>query len=248
MKKYSASARHHFVPVFYIKGFANDSGLLYVYDKKEDNFIKQPKSPKSICFEWNRNIVQDYEGNPVSLLEDEYYARVDSFFASSLARLRNEPITDELISIQHQGHVQYFIIELFWRNPISDFAFSNLLRQAEITFHKEETEGQVVDEELARILKEDPSFPTMQRSGMIFETIRRIKATQTLNYFSRIAEFGDDRLVMGDYPIVFEKIPQTFTGFHDLDYYLPISSRRIWGHSKLEKNLYLHLKLLILIH
>ena len=48
----SISKRHHYIPVFFLKQFANKDGKLWVYNKVMDRIERKPKAPKSIFFEW----------------------------------------------------------------------------------------------------------------------------------------------------------------------------------------------------
>ncbi len=45
----SGPRKHHYVPVFYQKNFANSQGLLWVYDRRLKTYKELP--PKSVCFE-----------------------------------------------------------------------------------------------------------------------------------------------------------------------------------------------------
>jgi hypothetical protein len=47
-KKAGDPRKHHYVPVFYQKGFANDAGLLWVYDRNKGTY--KELHPLSICF------------------------------------------------------------------------------------------------------------------------------------------------------------------------------------------------------
>ena len=51
----SISKRHHYIPQFLIKRFADTDKMLYLYDKEKSAFAKEKRSPKSVFFEMNRN-------------------------------------------------------------------------------------------------------------------------------------------------------------------------------------------------
>ncbi len=42
------SHRHHYIPQFLINHFADEDGLLYIYDKTTGRFWKDKKSAKAI--------------------------------------------------------------------------------------------------------------------------------------------------------------------------------------------------------
>ncbi|MCK5214372.1 MAG: DUF4238 domain-containing protein [Candidatus Omnitrophica bacterium] len=49
MKLQKPKKRHHYIPVFYLKGFTNKEGILYVYDKDRDPVFES--SPEGIAYE-----------------------------------------------------------------------------------------------------------------------------------------------------------------------------------------------------
>ncbi|BAO55875.1 DUF4238 domain-containing protein [Nonlabens marinus] len=55
----SRSSRHHYLPVFYLKGFLNRNKKFYIFDVEQQTFKKNSKefSPKSYFFENNANTV-----------------------------------------------------------------------------------------------------------------------------------------------------------------------------------------------
>ena len=65
------SRRHHYIPQFLIKKFADSDNMLYLYDKEKKTFAKEKRSPKSIFFEMNRNIL-DFGGTANDNLEKLY--------------------------------------------------------------------------------------------------------------------------------------------------------------------------------
>jgi len=55
MKK--ISWRHHYLPVFYLKGFTNENKKFLIFDKEQNRFIKNGKefSPSSYFFKKDAN-------------------------------------------------------------------------------------------------------------------------------------------------------------------------------------------------
>ncbi len=114
------SHRHHYLPKFYIKGFTDTTGFLYVYDKEKSKFIGTKRSPKSVFYETDRNIV-DFSGHKLDLLET-MYAKLDSKTSMDLMQvLANKCFTpEELTSIAILANL------LKWRVPKRDELFNKI--------------------------------------------------------------------------------------------------------------------------
>ena len=60
------SRKHHYLPRYYLKGFADEKNSFFVYDKTNDNIFKS--SPNSIFFENNLNTVSIKNGQTSDFL------------------------------------------------------------------------------------------------------------------------------------------------------------------------------------
>ncbi|MBY0482086.1 MAG: DUF4238 domain-containing protein [Chitinophagaceae bacterium] len=143
------SSRHHYIPQHYIKGFTGEDGLLSVYDKKTDTIKTKRFAPKGVFYESDRNSFQVDDIN-ISILEDYMFAKYDTEFAKCIRDLRNSPNTEELLSIENQAMLSAFIVDLFWRNPLTDYAFEDLLARSVITFTDTQTGKAYTDIEKER--------------------------------------------------------------------------------------------------
>ena len=89
------SRQHHYIPVYFIKGFTNEDGLLYVYDKIKDEFLK-PKTPKQLFYENDGNT--SHWGEVRNTLAELSYSVSDSRTAHKIHVLRKkqrESLTEE---------------------------------------------------------------------------------------------------------------------------------------------------------
>ncbi|TQM50625.1 uncharacterized protein DUF4238 [Arcticibacter tournemirensis] len=112
------SKRHHYIPQFLIKRFADDNNMLYLYDKEKNAFAKEKRSPKSVFFDMNRNTL-DFNGIPNDSIE-KLYATLDEKFSRDLAKIsESEKITEE-------GLMSLLIMasSLKWRLPVNDELFT----------------------------------------------------------------------------------------------------------------------------
>ncbi|MBX0335548.1 DUF4238 domain-containing protein [Pontibacter sp. HSC-14F20] len=222
MKDYSS--RHHYIPKFLINGFTNNEGYVYIYDKEKDRILDNGRSPKSIFFELDRNTIENSRSEKSSVIEDNFYMSLDNSSSKLIQRLQKEKITSELLNIENQAELQFFLINLFWRLPITDYAVIDLIIRAKI-----DSDG------INPItLRNDRNFTKMQRSGLFIHTVNKLKESipEVNKYFAKITEFGIDTFILGDYPIVYESTPKEFTDLGYLDFLFALSSRRIYSSTK----------------
>lgn len=111
------SKRHHYIPQFIIKQFADSDGMLYLYDKETRRFAKRKQSTKSVFFEMNRNTA-DIGGFPSDNME-KLYADIDARFSKDL----NEILTNDTISVESLSSILMMISLIKWRVPSQDIQF-----------------------------------------------------------------------------------------------------------------------------
>ena len=217
------SKRHHYIPKFLIKEFSNEEGLLYIYDIEKDRILEKPRSPKSIFFENERNTITINEKEKSSLIEDVFYKKLDDTSSKYIRELQSSRIVPELLSDDNLAQLKFFIINLFWRLPLTDFATKDLIKRAKIN-------STGVDPET---LRNDKGWNKIQRMGLFKETIEQMGQSQTnrKNYYAKIVGFEDDHFIIGDYPFIFKNYLRKFTDLVDDDYCIALSSKRILSSS-----------------
>jgi len=208
------SERHHYIPKFYIKGFLNSSGKLYVYDKVKDEIKKNTFSPKQIFFEWNRNNVssKNYETN---ILED-FYSLLDFKSAKTIQKLRDQPNKEGLLTDDIFGSLRFFILNLFWRIPKNDVA--------NFIYYYKSTKNSKMDDKF----KFDPRVIKCVTASFPFEITKNFPDQKRGKIKYQLFEFEKDTFLIGDYPILFKKKPSIVDELIYEDYILPISSKRIY--------------------
>lgn len=217
------SKRHHYIPKFLIKEFSNQDGLLYIYDKQKDSILDNPRSPKSIFFENERNTISLNEKETSSVIEDVFYNKLDNTSSKYIKSLQTSKITTELLSEDNLAHLQFFIINLFWRLPITDFAVNDLIKRAEII-------SKGVSPELLRTNK---GWNKLQRMGLYRETIKQSKLIKNprKKVYTKFKEFKESHFLIGDYPFIYKNNLSTFTDLTEDDFYIALTSNRILSYS-----------------
>lgn len=222
LKKYlkRKSSRHHYIPKFLSSAFANAAGMLYIYDKMKDEILKNPRPPKSIFFENDRNTLFLDEDTKTSILEDFLYKGIDDKTSRIIKEYQTKKIKRIDFNVEDNGTILFFLISLFWRLPKTDFAASNLIDRAEIEIKTGNPE----------VLRNDPVFRKISRAGLFKHHVAEIKK-YGLNgkKWINLHENENPLYVIGDYPILFKKEPSLFSEFNDSDILLAVSSNRIYS-------------------
>jgi len=214
------SSRHHYIPRFLINGFTNAEGMLYVYDKKKDEIGKRQRSPKSVFFEIERNTIELDKSIKSSVVEDQFYSNLDNTTSQVIKMLQTEELEKINFDVENTSMVLFFMINLFWRIPKTDYAFKDLMDRSTIT-----SDG--MDPET---LRNDPVYRILNRPGIFkhhVDEIRKfgIKGTKWYNIFHNNMPV----YVIGDYPILFKEQPNEFRKFDESDILFAVSSNRIYS-------------------
>jgi hypothetical protein len=216
----NSSRRHHYIPQFLIKGFTDEKGMLYIYDKVNDKILKQVRPPKSIFYEYERNTIEINNFEKSAFLEDIFYKKVDDSSAKTIRSLQTSIINDDFFLDEITNDFQFFIINLFWRLPKTDYAVKDLIERAEI---------KVNDENINDDIKKDPSFSKLIRAKLFKETFEQFEDqnNRPKGYKIQVSEFKDDLFLIGDYPIIFRNHMSKFTDLMQSEFKMAISSKRI---------------------
>ena len=158
--------RHHYIPQFFIKGFAGEDGKLAVFNKESGELDTLRKSPKQIFFEWNRNTF-NINGEDTDFVE-KLYQFGETKFAETYKKITKSQEAIELIPYDLL-HLMYFIAEIHWRVPNQDSDFLNYIKQitpenSSLKVTNKDT-GENVSQELFDRIVNEPAF--IETSKMI---------------------------------------------------------------------------------
>jgi len=212
------SKRHHYLPRFYTKGFADTDGLLFVYDKSKDLVLKVKKSPKSIFYGWDRNTVAVH-GEPNDQIE-KTYAALDDLIARSLTEvLKSGKLTTENLT-----SLILFTTQLKWRTPKADQHFNSIkdeLNQQDLRI-KIALENKDSDEysTMLKYIEESPMFKESKRIILSFLALQSTSQFEAYLKFSLINTNPVFPALIGDNPVL-EQPGGTFGELND--FILPLS-------------------------
>lgn len=221
--KQNQSFRHHYIPKFFTKEFANENGMLHVYVKEKDEFLKNLRSPKSIFYEYDRNSINITTKNKSSAIEDVFYKNLDDFCAPVIKKLQKDDLTEELASNENIFCLIFFIINQFWRLPQNDNLVSDILNKAEINIV-----GDLTVEEVKSSLDWNKLF-RLDFYKYTMEFIEKVPKPE--KYYTHITDFEDDLFVIGDHPFIFKDFTTDFTDFLLKDFCIALTPKRMFMYS-----------------
>lgn len=120
------SSRHHYIPRFLIKNFADDKNMLWVYNKEQKRIVKTQRSPKAIFFEWDRNLF-DVNGTLADNIE-KMYADVDDMLSKTLDKI----LSTHLITGSELTWMIFLVGLMKWRIPKTNIFFKELTNNTPI--------------------------------------------------------------------------------------------------------------------
>lgn len=175
-----------------------------------------------MLFENHRNTIK-IDNQASSIIEDELFQILDDTSSKYIKELQTSEIKPSLFSDENLVQLQFFVINLFWRIPKTDYVVEDLINRAKIT-----TDG--IDPEL---LRNDVSWRKLKRIELYNETINQMSEsiTKPSGYYTKIVEFDEDIFVLGDYPFIFRNYLKKFTDLVEDDFYIALTSKRILSFS-----------------
>lgn len=199
------SKRHHYIPQFLIKRFADEDNMLYLYDKEKGVFAKEKRSPKSVFFEMNRNTL-DFDGTLNDNLE-KLYAELDEKFSKDLAEI----IKSGVISEEGLTSLLVMASSLKWRIPVNDELFDE--KDSQYTYDKlpisikvVKDDGSQHNEAIQHLLNSKifsrtkrlifPFLPIYEKSEITPDKLLKLHRNSYINTNDRITS------ILGDSPLI----------------------------------------------
>lgn len=116
----SNSWRHHYIPVFYLKGFTDDSRMLHIYDKKKGQVIRRAQPPKSYFYIKNRHTLLNRKGDYDDFMETSLYKAFDDITSNAINALSHKPLDAFNDDLAFLSKIVLFINGLIYRIPKFD--------------------------------------------------------------------------------------------------------------------------------
>jgi hypothetical protein len=203
------SRKHHYLPIFYLNGFTNSEGKLFVYNKITDTILENV-DPSSIFFEKDLNNFQ-HEGKTVLSLEDDFYMDHDSRASVFLRNfLENKPMANVEESVNYQFQLTWFMINLFWRIPNHQKKFEEIIERNGI-HHKyfqivDSINNTAAPQEIIDEIKSDVINNSQNRKAFKlvypFSTLLSGEVKRIIDRSKDYSIWGEYFLVTGDNPFI----------------------------------------------
>jgi hypothetical protein len=113
------SKRHHFIPEFYLKSWATESGQLFVYQRNKNGEVNLRKgSAKSIAFEFDLYTLKSV-ADWLSVASDKIESQILSKIDNSAKVIHEKIVREGISSLTHNDKIAFslFINSLIERNP-----------------------------------------------------------------------------------------------------------------------------------
>jgi hypothetical protein len=205
----NTSWRHHYLPVFYLKGFTNKSDKFLIFDVDKGHFIKngQEFSPSSYFFKKDANTwIKD--GEKDDFLERKFFTPFDNRISKLLDQIHSSNADNRFsVSEKDMPLLQNFVNLMYWRLPHRDKEIEKLidsegLKAFALSIQTKEGQQNNETKKIEKRIKQDPEF----KKGLHFimsmvDTVKMIECSTPLT----IQPFVDGLPhVCSDNPVLFE--------------------------------------------
>jgi hypothetical protein len=121
----SISRKHHYLPVFYLKGFADKNGLIHLYDKVRDVVIES-QDPRTKFYVKDLNNYKA-DGQIRISLEESLFTPADSRIAPLFAKVLKQERYE--FTALEKFEILAFLTQLYWRLPQSNALYTKLIER-----------------------------------------------------------------------------------------------------------------------
>ncbi|MDR6466244.1 DUF4238 domain-containing protein [Chryseobacterium sediminis] len=204
----SQSQKHHFLPVFYLKGFANENEQFKIFNVKTKRFKQKGIffSPSSHFYILKDNTITTDFG------EDDFNSNT---FENRFG-----------LSETYMPHINNFVSQIYWRSPFNKNIFQDYIKRYKL----KELDLKIIDEngkhdeELSEKFKNEPEFyKAYKLYNSLLDSIRGFNCRTQYHIFARPRELPS---ICSDSPIIFSK--NNDIKVYEDDYIFPISKSRIF--------------------
>lgn len=151
MENKKTSKKHHYLPIFYLKGFADDNQQLFIYDKIKDEIL-EGQNPSSKFYENHLNNFRA-DGRILFSLEETIFTPSDTKVSPLFSRFRNTK--DYQFSAYDKVQLLHFLSQLYWRSPETNEKYIELIEKDGLSnnyFRITKAGKTVKDEEIPEII------------------------------------------------------------------------------------------------
>lgn len=131
-KSRKPSIKHHYIPQFYLHGFADEEGMYYVHDKLTGNTVRS--SPANTFFKKHLNtgsIIDQSTGQAEnSDMPEMMLSHFDGNAGAVFKKVRASQASDDVLQLDVLNELMIFLHSLFWRSPANDELREHIIAQS----------------------------------------------------------------------------------------------------------------------
>lgn len=238
MSEKPKTKRQHYIPIFIIKNFCNESGKVMVYDKKgRKNFFATPKEIFAENYLYEERLTDDYFSRPNRIEND--FASKESRWAALISQIirncDNKNNQNSFIATSSEKReLAEFAYNLFSRNPYNMEMMSGSLEKAGMhdLHHLLSKYGIGDDRHLCKQFDLKFMFDDVNLQENFCKFL--------LESYLYVGYTNNDDICLSNYPLIIQNLNNLYIAF------LPLSSKYIliWSTQKIGKrsNILLPLK------
>lgn len=222
------SWKHHYLPVFYLKGFTKESKKIKVFDVVKKHFIQNGKefSPESYFFHKNANTITTPDNLKTDFLE-HYYSNFDDKIAKLMSKINSSNHLNRYnVGEDDMPILNHFASLMFWRLPHRENLIEAIIENNDLTnlglsiYSKDGS----VNEKANEKFKKDPAFIKFFR---LFNSFRdSVNGISCRTPFSILEKPHEVPFLCSDNPVIFEN--NLNPSVHKDDYIFPLSGSKIF--------------------
>ncbi|GEC79224.1 DUF4238 domain-containing protein [Flavobacterium aquatile] len=220
------SWRHHYLPIFYLKGFTKNSKLLKIFNVQEKRFLKNGKefSPESFFFEKDANTV--IFGDKKNDYIESSYAEFDNEMSTLIERInQSDYTTNYSVTDDDMPRMNHFVSLMYWRLPHRTNELEKILKNSDLEslglkVIDKSGERQIATEEK---IKNNPEFVKgFKFYNSLMDSVRGVNCRTP---YSILESHENLPFLCSDSPIIFEsENPKVYED----DYLFPLSGNRLF--------------------
>jgi hypothetical protein len=228
------SWRHHYLPVFYLKGFTKESGNLKIYNVVTKKFVQNGKefSPESYFFEKDANSI--FKNNTKSDFVENGYADLENKIAKLINKINSsDNLTRYDVNEDDMPMLNLFVSVMYWRLPHRKEELDIILKSNDLInlgLAINNSDG-TANTEFEQEIKNDPEF--LKAYKFFHSLIDSVRGLNCRTSYTIIPKLENLPFLCSDNPVIFENLsPNTFED----DYIFPLSGTRFFIKSNKREN------------
>lgn len=239
------SWRHHYLPVFYLKGFTKESNKFKIHDVQKRRFIKNGKefSPESYFFEKDANTIK-FNHIESDFLETEHYSYFDNNISKLIEKI-NSSSNDNRFDVNEDDMpaLNHFVSLMYWRLPHKENELKSLIKNNDLNslgISIKDLEG-IKDKKIEDEFKQsEPFLKSYKYYNSLMDSIRGFNCRTPYTIIE-----STDKLpyLCSDNPVIFEK--NSSPKVYEDDYLFPLSGNRLFIKANKREKFPVYLRLMV---